>query len=331
MKFSIHLSTRISDKRDELPLINYMTDLALEADAIGFGGISLTEHHLHENQGYQNSLLFACALAPRLKQAAIVLATVNPALHHPLRLVESCNFIDQLNAGRLVVGFGSGFKDTDLIAFGRDLDKRSVLFEDAMRTVVDIWGYDGSGGPLEFAVGSDRGKIESAVNPSSYRKPHPILARGTLNDAGIADTAARGWAMLTAAKEPKDTCRQVSLYHAALQASGHSDETKALCRAWTAVAKAVHVAETDEQARAEAEAYFRKNPSGAIARRPEDMVCGSPETVTRLMREYAASGVGQMITAFLIDVEDRSQLKRSFRLFQEEVMPNVVAVSPAAA
>jgi alkanesulfonate monooxygenase SsuD/methylene tetrahydromethanopterin reductase-like flavin-dependent oxidoreductase (luciferase family) len=325
MKFTLHLSTRISDKRNELPLINYMTDLALEADAIGFGGISLTEHHLHENQGYQNSLLFACALAPRLKQAAIVLATVNPALHHPVRLVESCNLIDQLNGGRLVVGFGSGFKETDLIAFGRDLDRRSTLFEDAMRTVVDIWGFDGTPGPLEFAVGSDRGKIETAVNPSSYRKPHPILARGTLNDAGIADTAARGWAMLTAAKDAEDVRRQMSLYHPALQASGHSAETIELARAWSAVAKAVHVAETDEQATAEAAAYFRKNPSGAIARRPEDMVCGSPETVAREMRAYASTGVGQMITAFLIDVEDQAMLRRSFRLFQEQVMPHVTA------
>ena len=31
MKFCMHLSTRIQDKRDELPLINCMTDLALEA------------------------------------------------------------------------------------------------------------------------------------------------------------------------------------------------------------------------------------------------------------------------------------------------------------
>src|SRR5262249_6711771 len=66
MKFCIHLSTRIQDKRNELPLINLMTDLALKADAGGkFSAISLTEHHLHENQAYQNSLLFACALAPR--------------------------------------------------------------------------------------------------------------------------------------------------------------------------------------------------------------------------------------------------------------------------
>ena len=93
----------------------------------------------------------------------------------------------------------------------------------------------------------------------------------------------------------------------------------------------MHIAETDEQAVKEALAYFKKNPTGAIARRPEDMVCGSPETVTRLMREYAAAGVGQMITAFLIDVEDRASLRRSFTLFQEEVMPHLAAVSAAAA
>jgi alkanesulfonate monooxygenase SsuD/methylene tetrahydromethanopterin reductase-like flavin-dependent oxidoreductase (luciferase family) len=176
MKFCMHLSTRIQDKRNELPLLNCMTDLALEADAGGFGAISLTEHHLHENQGYQNSLLFACALAPRLTQATLILATVNPALHHPVRLVESCNLIDQLNAGRLVVVFGPGFKENDLVAFGRDPAERNALFEQGMRTVVDIWGYDGTGGPLEFAVGADRGRLDVAVNPSSFRKPRPILA-----------------------------------------------------------------------------------------------------------------------------------------------------------
>ena len=325
MKFSIHLSTRINDKRNELPLINYMTDLALEADACGFGGISLTEHHLTENQGYQNSLLFACALAPRLKQAAIVLATVNPALHHPVRLVESCNLIDQLNAGRLVVGFGSGFNNTDLVAFGRDLDRRSDLFEQGMRTVLDIWGFDGKNGPLEFEVGCDRGRIEAPVNPSSYRKPHPILARGTLNEAGAADAAARGWAMLTAAKTPQEVSRQMGAYSTALIAAGHSAEKIELARAWSAVAKAIHVADTDQKATAEATAYLSKNPTGAIARRPEDMVCGSPETVLRELRAYAAAGVGQMITAFPIDVEERTMLKSSLRLFREHVMPHFTA------
>jgi alkanesulfonate monooxygenase SsuD/methylene tetrahydromethanopterin reductase-like flavin-dependent oxidoreductase (luciferase family) len=325
MKFCMHLSTRIQDKRNELALINCLTDLALEADKGGFGAISLTEHHLHENQGYQNSLLFACALAPRLTQATLILATVNPALHHPVRLVESCNLIDQLNAGKLVVVFGSGFKETDLVAFGRDLGERNALFEQGMRTVVDIWSHDGTGGPLEFAVGTDRGRLDVAVNPSSFRKPRPILGRGTLNKAAVADAAARGWPVFTAIRDAAGAREQMAGYHAALATSGHDPETIALAREWSGVGKAVHVAETDEQARSEAEAYFIKNPSGAIARNADDMICGSPDTVTRKMRAFAEAGVGVMTCGFLIDLDNPAQLRRSVRLFKEQVIPGVAA------
>lgn len=324
MKFCMHLSTRIQDKRDELPLINCLTDLALEADVSGFSAISLTEHHLHENQGYQNSLLFAAALAPRLTQATLILATVNPAIHHPVRLVESCNLIDQLNAGRLVVVFGSGFKETDLVAFGRDLTQRNALYEQGIRTALDVWDYDGTGGPLEFAVGSDRGRLDVAVNPSSFRKPRPILARATLlNPAAIVDAAARGWPLFTAIKDLATAREQIASYHAALAASNHDSETIRLSKQWTGVGKAVHVAETDEEARSEADAYFAKNPSGAIARNADDMICGSPDTVARLMSDFADAGVGLMMCGFLIDLENLSQLHRSVRLFKEEVMPRM--------
>lgn len=326
MKFCMHLSTRIQDKSYELPLINCLTDLALDADASGFDAISLTEHHLHENQGYQNSLLFASALAPRLTQATLILATVNPAIHHPVRLVESCNLIDQLNAGRLVVVFGSGFKDTDLVAFGRDLTKRNELYEQGIRTVLDVWNYDGKGGPLEFAVGTDRGRLDVAVNPSSFRRPRPVLARATLlNPAAIADAAARGWPLFTAIKDITIAGEQMASYHAALAASGHDAETIRLAKEWTGIGKAVHVAETDEQARREADAFFEKNPSGAIARNPEDMIYGSPDTVARLMNDFASAGVGTMMCGFLIDLDNMPQLERSVRLFKEEVMPRVAA------
>lgn len=324
MKFCMHLSTRIHDKKDELPLLNCLTDLALDADASGFSAISLTEHHLHENQGYQNSLLFASALAPRLKQATLILATVNPAIHHPLRLVESCNLIDQLNAGRLVVVFGSGFKETDLVAFGRDLTQRNELYEQGIRTVLDIWAFDGANGPLEFAVGSDRGRLDVAVNPSSFRKPRPILARATvMNPAAIADAAARGWPLFTAIKELDIASAQMASYHSALEASGHDAETIRLAKEWTGVGKAVHVAETDEQAKREADAFFEKNPSGAIARNPDDMIFGSPQSVARQMRDFADAGVGLMMCGFLIDLQNMPQLRRSVRLFKEEVMPKV--------
>ncbi len=321
MKFCMHLSTRIQDKGKELSLLNCLTDLALDADASGFGAISLTEHHLHENQGYQNSLLFACALAPRLKNATLILSTVNPALHHPVRLVESCNLIDQLNGGRFVVVFGSGFKDTDLIAFGRDLEQRNRLFEEGLQAALDIWAYDGKGGPLEYVAGADRGTLATAVNPSSFRKPRPIMGRGTMNQAAIADCAARGWPLFTAIKDAATARDVLAKYYALLDASGHDAETVATAKEWSGLGKALHVAETDAQARSEAEAFFIKNPTGAIARNPDEMICGSPETVTRKMREFAAAGVSVMTSAFLIDIDNLPQLHRSVRLFKEQVMP----------
>jgi alkanesulfonate monooxygenase SsuD/methylene tetrahydromethanopterin reductase-like flavin-dependent oxidoreductase (luciferase family) len=330
MKFCIHLSTRISDKRHERPLLDRMTDMALEAEANGFAAISLTEHHLYENQGYQNSLLFACALAPQLTRATLILATVNPAIHHPVRLVESCNLIDQLNRGRLVVGFGSGFNQTDLILFGRPVEQRHELYEQGLRAALDVWAYDGTGGPLEFAVGSDRGRLDAAVNPSSFRRPRPILARATLNQSAMIDVARQGWPVLTAIKDPATAREHMIAYRAALSAAGHDAETVRVAKEWSATGKAVHVAESDAQARAEAEAFFAKNPSGAIARNPDDMICGSPTTVARAMSAFAASGVGVMICGFLIDVEDPLPLQRSLRLFREEVIPMVSAESEPA-
>jgi alkanesulfonate monooxygenase SsuD/methylene tetrahydromethanopterin reductase-like flavin-dependent oxidoreductase (luciferase family) len=203
------------------------------------------------------------------------------------------------------------------------------LFEQGIRTVLDIWAYDGTGGPLEFAVGADRGRLDAAVNPSSFRRPRPILARGTLNPAAIAEAAARGWPVFTAIKDAAGARGQMAGYHEALAAAGHDSETIRLAKDWSAVGKAVHVAETDEQARSEAEAFFIKNPSGAIARNPDDMICGSPETVTRAMRAFAASGVGVMICGFLIDVLDPSTTRRSVRLFQDEIIPKVAASEDA--
>jgi alkanesulfonate monooxygenase SsuD/methylene tetrahydromethanopterin reductase-like flavin-dependent oxidoreductase (luciferase family) len=240
--------------------------------------------------------------------------------------VESCNLIDQLNGGRLVVGFGSGFMETDLVAFGRDLTIRDRLFEDGVRTVLDIWKYDGSNGALAFEVGSDRGRIDTAVNPSPFRKPHPILARGTMSEDAALESAARGWAVLTTAATPEVARERFAKVHAVLDASGQDAETVRNAKAWSSVAKAVHVAETDEQALAEATAFFKKNPGGTIARRPEDMICGSVETCISTMSAYAEAGVGHLTCGMLIDVEDRSVLRRSLDLMQKAIIPKVTQV-----
>jgi hypothetical protein len=57
-------------------------------------------------------------------------------------------------------------------------------------------------------------------------------------------------------------------YHAALSAFGHDRETIRLAKKWSAVGKAVHVAETDEQAKAEA--FFIKTFKKSLAKEWKD-------------------------------------------------------------
>ena len=71
--------------------------------------------------------------------------------------------------------------------------------------------------------------------------------------------------------------------------------------------------------------FSRKNPSGAIARNADDMICGSPDSVVRQMRAFAEAGVGVMMCGFLIDLDNLSQLRRSVRLFRDEVIPKTAA------
>jgi alkanesulfonate monooxygenase SsuD/methylene tetrahydromethanopterin reductase-like flavin-dependent oxidoreductase (luciferase family) len=129
--------------------------------------------------------------------------------------------------------------------------------------------------------------------------------------------------VLTTAATPEVARERFAKIHDVLDASGHDAETVQNAKAWSSVAKAVHVAATDKQAVAEANAFFAKNPGGTIARRHEDMICGSVETCVRTMRGFAKAGVGHLTCGMLIDVEDRSVLRRSLDLMQKEVIPRV--------
>ena len=163
--------------------------------------------------------------------ATIILATVNPALHHPCggQIVQPDRPAERRAAGRR---FGPGFKDTDLVAFGG--------------TSPNVMHCSSRGSTRSSTSGlttarADRSSSRSAqiaegwTSQSTrrrFRKPRPILARGNLNPAAIADAAARGWPVFTAIKEPRAAREQIAGYHAALAASGHDAETIRLAREW---------------------------------------------------------------------------------------------------
>lgn len=355
MRCSLYLSPRSRRPSDQLPLIRLLLEQAAQADAAGFEAIVLTEHHLSSHNPYQNSLLFAASIAQRIERAHIILATINPAIHQPLRLVESCNLLDQLLGGRFIIGFGPGFVDDEYRAFGRDPAERVKLFETSLQVALDLWGFADGAAPFDYVAGGERGRIDRPVVPAPFRSPHPLFARATLTDATIVDTARKGWPVFVGKWDAPETARRLAPYHDALARSGHDPEVVATARRWTGTMKWIHVAETDAEARSHVEASIGRwlgaphgdQPAGTPGRasgddhavpetassdrsgakgdpaslRSSQIICGSPATVAAELERYAAAGVGQMMCNFVRDLDEADAVRRSFALFCSDVLP----------
>ena len=76
------------------------------AEALGFSDVWLTEHYFTGESVYNDSLLFASALAMRTSRIRIGFAVVQTPFHHPVRLAVQLALLDNLSKGRIDVGIG---------------------------------------------------------------------------------------------------------------------------------------------------------------------------------------------------------------------------------
>src|SRR4029078_4925261 len=78
------------------------------AERLGFSDVWLTEHYFTGESVYNDSLLFASALAMRTERVRIGFAVVHTPFHHPVRPATQMALLDNLSTGRIDVGLGKG-------------------------------------------------------------------------------------------------------------------------------------------------------------------------------------------------------------------------------
>jgi alkanesulfonate monooxygenase SsuD/methylene tetrahydromethanopterin reductase-like flavin-dependent oxidoreductase (luciferase family) len=274
-------------------------------------------------------------------------------LHHPWRMVESFNTIDQLMQGRCIFGLGSaggGLIMTDGLGRTRPDASRNAS-EHIIQTLLQTWAYQNGATQLEFETVYDTGRLDRPITPRAYRQSHPLLARGT-NDAATIEKCGRlGWPVMYGRGDVGVAERFVNLYMGALTSSGHDEALVNYCKQWMAVSKLIYVGETDEVAEREGlamlEPYIqqigflrvppvnRDVPLAFATERiyfghsREDILrnialIGSPETVASSLAQYAAVGMNHIRCWFIFGAHcDFAKAQRSFQLFVEEVMPRL--------
>jgi alkanesulfonate monooxygenase SsuD/methylene tetrahydromethanopterin reductase-like flavin-dependent oxidoreductase (luciferase family) len=116
-------------------LLRDRLDLVRTADAAGFTGYYLAEHHGSELCMAPNQDMFIAAasqVTERIRMGPMVKLL---PLHHPVQIVEDMCVVDNLTNGRLEFGVGRGVAPIEHYWFGSDWPTSTDRFEDVLGIV----------------------------------------------------------------------------------------------------------------------------------------------------------------------------------------------------
>ena len=128
--------------------------LALRAEELSFDAVWYGDHLLYRRPGDERArgpweawtiLAGLAAVTSRVLIGPLVAAT---AFHNPAMLAKKAATVDEISGGRLVVGLGAGWNETEFRAFGFPFDHRISRFEEAftiVRTLLRDGAIDFSG------------------------------------------------------------------------------------------------------------------------------------------------------------------------------------------
>jgi alkanesulfonate monooxygenase SsuD/methylene tetrahydromethanopterin reductase-like flavin-dependent oxidoreductase (luciferase family) len=320
------------------------------AEELGYDSVWLTEHHYADSGLSSAPSVLLATLAALTRRIRLGIAVYVIPFHHPLRLAEETASIDILSGGRLTVGLGRGNRPLEFYGHGVPQEESRSRMEEGVDVLLQAWtqevvNYSGRHWQIRNVP----------VYPKPLTQPHPPLAFAVTSPESIAWAARHGYAVLTSgiSSPLSATLGTRDTYISGLRAAGRGQaDIDALLSRWV-VTKHVYVAPSDAEAEAEAhhpEMWYRgsfirslsteglvglhesvyKSAQGMIARLSsqsweslleDTLVIGAPETVTAKLRQLEQAGVGEVACWMSFGGIPPDKVRRSMRLFAEEVMP----------
>lgn len=282
------------------------------AEALGLHSIWLPEMHF-ERGVCPAPLLELAHWAPITRRLRLGTTSLLLPLHPPESIAAEIATLDQLSAGRAVIGLGRGFQKRMLEAFRVPPAEKRDRFDEALDRMLALWREGrAKGGPY-----------------APHQSPHPPLAVAAFGPKGLAQAARRGLPYLASPVEPIESIESNQRLHRA----GLPDPTRlppAL------IMRTVFVSEDESQCDAMRARLSRELPdrheklpaavNAAIAA-PLDAraIVGTPEAVReRLVRERERLGIDLLIVRPQLEGIARDVLERSLAWLADSIWPAVV-------
>lgn len=156
---------------DELNLYQNALSQMEFADELGYEHAWVVEHHFLEEYSHSPSPeSFLAAASQRTKNIRLGHGILQLTTNHPARVAERVAVLDLLSNGRCEFGMGESASITELTPFGRDMETKKEVFEEAVAAIFPMFKDAGS---------EHHGKYFDIplrnVVPKPVQKPHPPL------------------------------------------------------------------------------------------------------------------------------------------------------------
>ena len=343
-------------------LYNRYLDELEYAEALGFDGLCVNEHHQNAYGNMPSPNLVAATLARRTTRAKLaILGNALPLRDHPLRVAEEVAMLDVITGGRVIHGIVRGL--------GAEYHSNNVnpvysreRFQEAHDLIIRAWTEPG---PFRFA-GKHYHFDYVNVWPRPYQQPHPpiwIPSQGSQETIEWASHPSRKYTYLQTFSPLPAVARFLKMYRDQAETYGYQATGDQL--GW---AVPVYVAESDAIARREAKPHieafrnkFAKMPfemllppgyltmasmkrvAAAKANLSMEMtlelldeqgmfICGSAATVReRLAEAQKTIGFNHLLPLLQFGTLPHELTMKNAKTFAEQVMPQLRPLGEAKA
>ncbi|HEX3825451.1 MAG TPA: LLM class F420-dependent oxidoreductase [Mycobacteriales bacterium] len=198
----------------ELPDVGSVSELAVAAEAAGFGGFAFTEHPAPSEKWMSSGGHHTLDPFVALGHVAAVTTTMKLLTYlsvapyrNPMLLAKAAATVDIVSGGRFILGLGTGYLKGEFRAIGVDFEERNALFDEALDVLPMHW----SGEPFSYQ-GRHFEARDTVARPVPPRAGIPIWIGGNsqLTRRRVAERAA-GWMPMTGPAELFRTTRTPAL------------------------------------------------------------------------------------------------------------------------
>jgi len=325
------------------------------AEAAGFYGYHLTEHHATPLSMTPSPSVFLAAAARETKRIRLGTLLHLLPLYHPLRLIEELCMLDHLSGGRLDIGVGRGISPMEFEAYGVDFNQSGEDFEHVFNIVHQGFTrerIDYHGGRFGFT------DVPVVMKP--HQRPHPPFWYGLRGDHGPAFAARHGMHGVTLGPDDK-VARVLASFRKEWAAAADdrkrhessigSSVASPVESPYCGVMRAMFIADTDAQAERIARGAYKRwfdalawlwvergsfppisiSADYDASKAHGTLVVGGPESVARILLAQAERiRHNYLVLLIAFGSLTHAQEMHSLALFANEVMPKLAALNEDA-